>query len=179
MPFDPLTFTVLATSPFAPQDSSLPGLLILVAVFLLMAVRRLYAGLNGIAYSSVRVLRVPVLYFLFTLFAVFAFGSISIYLVSTLAFIPLAAILGYMYATRCSFFYREGRVFYTRHMFVLVFWLISFIARLILEFLLPFNLYVDVALSAVLSFTTGLIIGEALNIRKKYREFVGANPLTS
>lgn len=170
---------LLASSPYAPQGSSVEGLLILIAVFLLFAVRRLYAGLNGIAYSSLRVMRLPALYFLFTLFAVFFVGYISIYIVSTLALMPVAAIVGYMYATRCSFFYRGGRVFYKRHAFVLVFWLASFIARLVLEFLLPFNLYVGVTLSAVLSFTTGLIIGEALNIRKKYWEFVGANPLPS
>ena len=155
------------------------GLLILVAVFLLFAVRRLYAGLNGIAYSSLRVMRLPAVYLLFTLFAVFFIGYINIYVVSTLALLPVAALIGYTYATRCSFFYREGRVFYRRHAFVLVFWLVSFIARLVLEFLLPLNLYVDVTLSAVLAFTTGLIIGEALNIRKKYWEFVGANPLPS
>lgn len=170
---------VLSASPFAPQGSSTEGLFILVAVFLLFAVRRLYTGLNGIAYSPVRLLRLPAVYFLFTLLAVFAFGSISIYVVSTLIFMPVAAVVGYMYATKCSFFYRGGRVFYKRHMFVLAFWLVSFIARLVMEFLLPFNLYVEVTLSAVLAFTTGLIIGEALNIRKKYWEFVDSNPLPS
>lgn len=169
----------LAASPFATQGSSADTLLFLVFIFVLIGARRIYAGMNGVAYSTVRVLRLPAVYVIFTLIAVFGFGSINVYVVSTLALMPAAAFVGYMYATKCSFFYRGGRVFYRRHMFVLIFWLASFIARLILEFFLPFNFYVDVLFSAVLSFTTGLIIGEALNIRKKYLEFVEGNPLPS
>lgn len=166
-----LTVSTQGGSLFAGQSDE--GLLILVAIFMLFAVRRIYSGLDGIAYSTGRLFRMPALYLLFTLVSVFGFGTLNLYAVSTLTLVPIAALIGYLYATQCSFFYRNGQVYYRRHMYVLTFWIASYIARIVIEFVLPFNMTVEIALSAILSFTTGIVFGEALNIRKKYIEFVG------
>ncbi len=147
-------------------------LLLLIGIIVLFGARRIYFGLNGIAYSTGRVFRMPALYLLFTVVSVFGFGTVSLYVVSTLALVPIAAVVGYLYATQSSFFYRNGLVYYRRHMYVLAFWIASYIARIVIEFAIPFNLAVEIALSAILSFTTGIVLGEALNIRKKYIEFV-------
>lgn len=169
----------VTVSPFPGGGSYSPGLLFVIIIFILIAVRRIYSGMSGRLYSTGRLIRLPVIYVLLTVVSVFVFGIISIYPALMLLLMPVATMIGYRYANKCSFFYRGGRIYYRRQAYVMVFWLVSYIARIIIEFTLPFNLLVEVALSAILSVTTGIIIGEALNIRRMYHEFVSINPLPS
>ncbi len=163
--------SLLTGSPSADQ------LLLVVLVLILFAARRFYSSLNGTAYTTGRLFRMPALYLLFTILSALDFGVTNMYIVSTLALIPVGAAAGVLYATKCTFFYRNGRVFYRRQVYVLAFWMASFLVRLSIEFLLPFNLEVEIAFSAILSSTTGLVLGEAFNIRKKYIEFVAGSPV--
>ncbi len=144
----------------------------MAGIFLLFAVRRLYAGLNGIPYSRGRLIRMPLLYLLFTLLSVFGFGTIDIYVVSTLVLIPAGAAAGLFMTSKPSFFYVKGRVFYRRHVYIMTFWIVSYVARLVIEFTYPFNLILEIVVSGLLAATTGLIIGEVFNTWKGYNSFI-------
>ncbi len=160
----------------ASGSAPLDPLLILLIVFALFAARRFYVGMNGAQYSTARIMRIPVLYVILTVISAFPYGIVNVYILSTLALLPVAVVFGSFYFTRCSFFYRNGVVYYRRHMYAMLLWLVSFILRLSMEILLPFNLVIECAISGLLSFTTGIIIGEAINIRRKYNEFIHETP---
>ena len=173
--FDVLSLAnAFATPSIQPGSTTLDFLVI--AFVIMIAVRRLYAGINGVAYSTARLMRLPAIYLLFTIISVLDFGSVNAYVLSTLLLVPAAVIFGYRFANRCSFFYRDGRVYYRRQTYVLIFWLCSYVARLAIELFLPFNLVIEIATSSILSITTGVVIGEAMNIRKMYHEFVEVSP---
>lgn len=174
--FDVLSLASAIPSASVQPGSSMIDFIVVAGIFVLITARRLYAGMNGIAYSTARLMRLPIFYFLFTILSVLDFGSVNIYVLSTLLLVPTAILIGYKFANKCSFFYREGRVYYRRQTYVLIFWLCSYLVRLAIEFLLPFNLAIEIAISSILALTTGLVIGEAVNIRRMYREFVEVSP---
>lgn len=155
------------------QAGGLYFTLIFVAVIVAL---RLYRGIDGRRYSNIRVLRLPVIYSLLTLFTVLAVSLIDNLIIATLAFIPAGAIAGYRFGSNVKFFMKNSSVYYARSPVVMVLWLASFIARYILEFAYPGNLTVILVVDSVLSLTTGLLIGEAVNIMQRRKEFKETAP---
>lgn len=152
-----------------PQGSSAPYVLIFIAVILTL---RVYRGLSGRVYSTARVLRPPVVYLVLTVIAILGLGYMDNSVFLTFIFIPLGFLISYRLLTDADFFARNGTVYYKRSPFILVFWVVSFLSRMILEYFFPTNLEVLMVIDSVLSFTTGLIIGESLHLISERKKFV-------
>lgn len=153
---------------FPQQGNSFLFFLVFIVIIISL---RLYRGVAGRVYSNVRVLRLPVVYMILTLVTVLGIGFIDNVILLTLALVPVGFLFGYRFGSNVNFFTRNGAVYYKRSPMIMIVWLVSYVGRMGLEFLFPLNLQVIIVVDAALSLTTGLIIGEALNItteRKKY-----------
>ncbi len=155
-----------------PSGGSVQSLYALFIFLAIIVTLRIYRGINGRVYSTYRVMRVPVVYVLLTLFTILAVGTFYPILVATLVLIPAGLLLGYRFGTKVKFFSRNGRLYYARSPAILIVWLVSFIGRLIVEVTIPPTLTVDFVIDVVLCATTGLLIGEAMNIVRKRKEYV-------
>lgn len=154
---------------FPSQDST--SFYFFLGFIAFIVVLRLYRGIRGRVYRNSIVLRPPIAYIVLTLISVVFLGLVDNVLLLTLLFIPAGTLLGYRFGTNVKFFSRRGVVYYSRSPIMLSIWLASFMGRLVLEFIFPDSLNIIFILDAVLSLTTGLLLGEALNIihmRKAY-----------
>lgn len=156
-----------------PTGGSVQSLYIVLILFAVFVTIRIYRGVNGRAYSTPRVLRLPVIYVLLTLITILAVGTLDPLLVATLAFIPAGFLLGYRFGTKVKFFSRNNRVYYSRSPIIMTVWLVSFIGRLVIEVTIPPSITVYFIIDLILCATTGVLIGEALNIVHQRKEYVG------
>lgn len=163
---NPQSFTGFGTG------GSLYNLSFLLAIFAIVISLRIYREINGRMYSTARVLRLPVTYVIFTLFEVLVVGLIDPILIAALVLIPVGVFIGDKVGTKVKFFNRNNMVYYIRSPVIMIIWLASFIGRVIIEFALPQSFTLDLVFDLLLSATTGLLIGEALNIIRKRKEYV-------
>ncbi len=154
-----------------PTTGSMNSVYFVLIFFAIIVTLRIYRGVNGRAYSTSRVLRLPVVYVILTLITILAVGSFDPILVATLALIPAGFILGYRFGTKVRFFNRNNQVYYARSPVIMVIWLASFIIRLVVEEAMKPSLTVYFVVDLALCATTGLLIGEALNIVQKKKEY--------
>lgn len=157
-----------STTGLSSNSDSLYTLVIFVAIIVTL---RLYRGINGRIYSQARVLRAPAIYIILTLLTVIPSGISNIADLGTLILIPVGLIVGYRFGTNVTFFRQNGVVYYKRSQIIMIVWLLSLIIRLVMEILYPASATAILAVNILLTVTTGLIIGEAMNIIKKEREF--------
>jgi hypothetical protein len=155
----------------SPPSGGLDDSLFLIAILVLIAVRRIYRGIYGRQYRSSRVFVTPAIYLFLLVFSMFALGTNFILEISVLLLILPGIPIGLRFGSSVKFFKRNETLFYRRSQFVLVFWLISFVVREILAILYPSVLYVILAVDALLAFTTGIIIGEAIQINGAFKTF--------
>ncbi len=159
----------------ATQGSPIPGsygdLAIFLAIIALIVVRRIIRGIYGRRYSTGRVLFLPVFYIVLTLAFVLFLDSGNQYFYYILLLIPAGLVAGLRVGGGASFFLKNGEVYYKRSPYIMVFWLVSYIARLILLFLYPTNLEIAFAVDAVLAITAGLIVGEAIHLIEGRKAF--------
>lgn len=155
-----------------PAGGSPNSIYFFLAFIAVIATLRIYRGINGRVYSQVRVLRLPVVYVILTLVIILFFDSFNLMLVATLGIIPLGFLLGYVYGTRVKFFSRNNVVYYTRSPVIMVVWLVSYVGRMVIAIVVSPSFTVLFIFDALLCATTGLLIGEALNIMRKRREYV-------
>jgi hypothetical protein len=66
-------------------------------------------------------------------------------------------------------------VYYKRSQAILFFWLISFMARIILEVLYPNVVFAEIFVDALLALTSGLITGEAFHLIDREKVFAAEN----
>lgn len=160
--------------PGATSAGSIETLVIFLAIIAIIVARRIVRGVYGRRYSTGRVLFLPVFYVLLTLaFVIFLnIGDTEIYY--TLLLIPAGALLGLRIGGGISFFTKNGEVYYKRSPIILVIWLVSYVSRIILEFLYPTNRTIILAVDIVLALTAGLIIGEAVHLIQGRRDFIPA-----
>lgn len=166
-----LTASVSATFPTVSGTGQVTSYVFPIVIFAVIIALRVIRSVSGRVYSTARVLRLPVVYTIITLIAVIGIGFLDNVIFLTLALIPVGFLLGYRFGTNVNFFTRNGIVYYRRSPVIMIIWLGSLIGRMILELFYPENLQVMLAIDSALSVTTGLIIGEALNLvseRKKY-----------
>ena len=156
------------TTGISSNSDSLYSLIIIIAIIVTL---RLYRGINGRAYSRVRVLRAPVIYVVLTLITVVPSGISNIADLGTLILIPVGLIAGYRFGANVTFFRQNGVLYYKRSQLIMIVWLLSLIIRLVMEILYPASSTAILAVNVLLTVTTGLIIGEAMNIIKKENEF--------
>ncbi len=161
-----------ATSGSTPSPTSqLAGTSFFLVLVALVIARRVLSGIHGRIYSERRVLMIPVIYILLTVLSVVTLGYLHEIILSTLALLPAGVLLGSKFGTKVEFFWKNGMVYYRRSPIVLILWLVSFIVRVLLETIYPGNLNVEIVIDAVLSATAGLLMGEAMNILGKRKQF--------
>ncbi len=158
-----------------PTGGSIQSLYFLLIFLAIIVTLRIYRGINGRAYSTARVLRVPVIYVVLTLVTVLAVGTFEPVLVATLALIPGGFLLGYRFATKVTFFNINNRVYYKRSPAVLIIWLISFVIRIVLEAAIAPSVTIDFIVDVILCTTTGIFIGEAINVVRMRKNYSGTD----
>ncbi len=154
---------------FPQQSGGIVYFLIFVAIIVTL---RLYRGMYGRRYSNARVMRLPVVYTILTLISVLILGFIDNIVLLTLALIPLGFFIAYRFGSNVNFFTRNGEVYYRRSPVIMIIWLGSFLTRYLLEILYGNNFQIILVVDAILSLTTGLIIGEAFHILSRRKEYV-------
>lgn len=173
MPF-PLWFIYASalTGPNPNQNfGSIEELAVILILISLVVVRRIVRGVYGRRYSTGRVLFLPAFYIFLTLVFVIFLNLGDSYIYYTLLLIPAGALAGLRVGGGATFFMKNGEVYYKRSPFILIFWLISYIARLLLDFYFPTNVTVAFAIDVVLALTAGLIVGEAIHLIKGRKDF--------
>lgn len=153
----------------AQNTQSLYFFLVFIAIIIAV---RLYRGISGRVYTTVRVVRLPVTYLILTVLTILVFGFIDSSLILALLLVPVGFILGYKLGVNVQFFMKNGLLYYKRSSAMLITWLASFMGRFILEYLFPNSFTVILVVDVALALTTGLLMGEAVNIVKKRRAYV-------
>ena len=166
-----LTVQIFSVSSGSSSPLNSDSYVLLIVIALLVS-RRLYSGFNGRVYSRGRVLRTPIIYVILTLLTVFGFGALNVELTSTLILIPAFALLGYRIGVNVTFFERNGTLYYKRSPTIMVIWLVAFIIRFAIEILIPLNTTILLVIDVLLSSTTGLLLGEAINVMRKRDQYV-------
>ncbi|MEM0160508.1 MAG: hypothetical protein QXQ25_02145 [Thermoplasmata archaeon] len=166
-----MIFLYMNATPSGSAEN-LSTILIVFAIFVLIVTRRVYRGIRGRAYSARRVLTLPVLYILITIAFIVPSAILEPFFFITFIFIIGGLILGIRFGEKVSFFYKNGTLYYKRSTFILFFWLISFIVRITMEFLLPSTFIIDISIDSILALTSGLLIGEAIHIITSKNRFL-------
>ncbi len=146
--------------------------LIIIIFVLFIAVRRLYSGLRGRKFKESRIYTLPVIYVVLLLFSLDGLYSNLEYIILILILILPGILLGLKLGNNIEFFSRNGSLYYKRSQIIMIFWIVSFIGRMLLFMLYPSNILAGFIIDLLLSFTLGLIIGESINLYNKYKEFL-------
>ncbi len=152
--------------------SNLYSMMIVLTIFVLIVGRRIYRGIKGRVYSTRRVLSLPILYIFITIASILPSAISNLNFIFTFFLIFAGLIIGLRFGEKVSFFYNTGTLYYKRSVFVLYFWLISLLVRIILYFLIPANFIIDISIDSILALTSGLLIGEAIHIINSKNRFV-------
>ncbi|OWP56960.1 MAG: hypothetical protein B2I17_03210 [Thermoplasmatales archaeon B_DKE] len=149
--------------------------LFVIAILVLFVIRRVYRGINGRQFRTSRVFMIPVIYTLLLLFSFFSIDVNYLYDASLLLLIIPGIVLGNRFGNTVKFFEKDKQIFYKRSQFILVFWLASLIVRESLVLLFPTVVVILLGVDALLSLTTGLIIGESIQVHHAYKKYVEKN----
>lgn len=147
----------------------------LLVFIALIAFRRVYRGMHGYPFSTVRLLRTPVVYAILTaLISVFLPLDDIFYMLSAGA---IGLVAGFFFGDTATFYNQGGRVFYRRAPVILVIWLAAFIARIVIGLLISGSIYglqtvtlAGVIVDLLLAGSTGLLAGETVRTYRKYSE---------
>jgi cation transport ATPase len=139
---------------------------ILIGVIIILGIVR---GLSGRKYSAARVLRTPAIYILFTAFAIFFSSTPNLYAQSMILLLPVGIPVGMKFGKDVKFFKRDDVLYYRRSPYILLLWALALIARVSLEFFSLHSLLAIIVFNALLSFITGMLLGEAIHILTKRR----------
>ncbi len=151
------------------MNYTIPILLIFVIYIL---IRRVQRGLKGRQFKIVRLFSLPLIYLLLLLFFLAVFMDDVYYLTIIIVLIFAGITPGYIYGEQVSFFMKDNLLYYKRSPYILVTWVVTFMGRIILEIVYPYNITADFIVDALLAVTLGLIIGESVKTYYKYREYI-------
>lgn len=129
--------------------------------------RRLYRAVKGGKYTSMGLILSPLLYLLFTSFTFIGLGLLGL-MICSVAFAFGLALSGILKG-QLHFFEKQGQLYYKRSITIVVGWTVAFVLRLYL--FIFFDITVGLILSLILSYISGLIIGEAFQIAVQKRIF--------
>lgn len=140
---------------------------IIIAVIIILGIFR---GIAGRKYTPFRVLRTPVIYMVFTLLAVFLTSVPNIYAQLMIILLPVGIPLGLRFGMDVKFFTKNGLLYYRRSRSILLIWAAALIVRISLELFSFKSLLAIIVFNAILSFITGMLLGEAVHILKTKKE---------
>lgn len=133
-------------------------------VFILFVIaRRFSRAFFGRRFAYRRILTLPILYSLFTIYLLFYVSEYEILSAVTVA--AIGVYLGYIIGKKVRFFDRNDSLYYKSSLIITVLWAVSFLSRLYISTYSP-NLPVQVSLlfSIILAWTAGLMVGESIRI---------------
>ncbi len=167
-----------------PQNSSNSNsyfFLVYIVLIGLLVSRRIIRGIRGRKYKRSRIIMAPVIYLLLTALLIFADFKLygSEYVMFLLFLIVVGLIIGLKFGEKAEFFYKDNQIFYRRSQAILVLWFFSYIGRLVILFYFPNIVILAELVDVLLSFSTGLLIGEAFVIIRKEIEFKNKHDITS
>lgn len=157
----------------APSIPSQDFGVVLIALALYLTLR-LYRNMKGTKYSAARVYLAPMIYLVLVIVSIVELPPSYI----GIAVVAVAIVIGYAIGRRLAggakFFEKNGTTYYKRSPTIMVIWLVSFIIRFSVEYVvLPDAALIAIAVEVLLAFTTGMIIGEAHHINKAYAAYSG------
>ncbi len=147
--------------------------IIIILIFVIyVLIRRIQRGMHGRKFKISRLFSLPIIYLLLLpLFLGIFIGNIY-YLTIIIILIFLGILPGYIYGEKVSFFMNNNLLYYKRSPYILITWVIAFIARIVLEIIYPYNITANFIVDALLAVTLGLIIGESIKTYYKYTEYI-------
>lgn len=148
------------------------GLGFLLAIILLVVVRRIMYAVHGRRFSRGRVLSLPVIYLFLTFVTLIPLEYLNPVALLSLLAIPVGFVAGYMFGKQVSFFNKDGVLYFKRSPVILILWLISYITRIVLVYLLGSNFDIVFTVDSILALTSGLILGEAIRVLKGHSQHV-------
>ena len=134
---------------------------IIIGIIILFGIFR---GLTGRKYALLRVLRTPVIYTVLTLIAVFLTSINDFYAQIMIVLLPIGIPVGIRFGKDVTFFMKNGTLYYKRSPYLLLIWAFALIARVSIELFSFQSLLAVIIFNALLSFITGMLMGEAIHI---------------
>ena len=102
--------------------------------------------------------------------AVFLTSVPNIYAQLMLLLLPVGIPVGLRFGKDVRFFTKNGLLYYRRSPFILLLWAGALIARVALELYSSQSLLGIIVFNALLSFITGMLLGEAIHIFRTKKE---------
>ncbi len=157
-------------------------LIVFIVLIMLLRLRRQKKGYKA---SVVRIFRYPAIYIVLSLLLVASTPNLALIAIAFLA-ILLGYVLGSVFGIKSSIFYSNGKIMYRRSTEIFVIWLVAFVARIAIEFMLPNDLAGSVLANSasnafsgigfwyslvdiLLAFSAGMLLGESIHLYRKYR----------
>lgn len=157
-------------------------LIVFIALIMLLRLRRQKKGYKA---STARIFRYPAIYIVLSLILVASAFNIVIFVVALLAILVGYAV-GTIFGSKSSIFYSNGKIMYRRSNEIFAIWLAAFVARIVIEFMLPDDLGLQAltttassAFSGIgfwyslvdilLAFSAGMLLGESIHLYRKYK----------
>lgn len=165
---------------------------VFIAILIVAVAIRTVRGMSGSDYSAKKLFTRPAAYIVLTVLLVFGLALWQ----DAVLFISVAAgiLLGLALGRKGNVFEQDGRVMFKRSLEVTLIWLVAYVIRIGVDFAFnpaltqsstPSPASIFIAANAfegsilifgadlLLSFTAGLLLGEALALRRSYRERIG------
>ncbi len=148
-------------------------LIILLIVIIFIGVRRLQKGIKGRKFRRWRIILFSLLYSIITLYVLtLDWGRFGAFIdISVLLLMVIGFMTGIRYGESVSFFRRGKELYFKRSPIILAIWTASFVVRIIFEFAFPRLLGYTEIVDGLLSFTSGLVVGEIFHILRKKKEY--------
>jgi hypothetical protein len=162
--------TAIPISPYAVSGSSDAIILVIIVIFLSV---RFYRGMRGQKFSS-RIYLLPIIYIAFTVITLFTYPATLFDIAATLIAIPIGIVAGLLLGGMAKVFDNNGVTLYKRSPFIMGVWIVAYIARVALPFIFPATAFILFIVGAILAFTSGMLLGETLHLRNKYKAHTDA-----
>ncbi len=138
-----------------------------LAIILLFLIFRIKRNKSGRTFRVSRIFYLPVILLLINLSLLI---DIPVQYYIYFAMLVVVGILpGLRWGELSSLYYQNQKLMYRRSNVILYLWALSLFSRLFIEVILPGNLLYNIIVEGILSFETGMIIGESQRLYSKYR----------
>lgn len=152
-------------------------LVFFTAFIALFVGRKMYRALKGGRYTRRGLVLSPLMYLAFTSFTYLGLSLVGL-LICSISF-AFGLALSSVLKGQLHFFTKNNQLYYKRSITIVVGWTVAFVMRLYL--FIFYDITVGLVLSIVLSYITGLIIGEAFQIAVQkslfdYNNYIASKP---
>jgi membrane protein CcdC involved in cytochrome C biogenesis len=167
MVIDILSANATTVNPITASQSSTELFLLLIVVFLSY---RVYRGVTGARFSMRRVFTVPIIYAGLTILSFLGFPATLTDVAVTIIALVAGIFAGLRLGHNVKFYQQNNATYYKRSPFIMILWLVAYVLRFGAEFFIPLSATVNLLIEMLLGFSSGLLLGEAIHIYRKYGE---------